>query len=125
MKSYELRIFHNNKCSKSRAVIKILKEKKVNFETINYLNETLDLLFLRETLKALNENINGVIRRNEKLFKTKFKHINTDLNIDSIIDMLKKNPILIQRPIVVIIKNGKVKRSIICRPPERILDFLI
>ena len=125
MKNYELKIFHNNKCSKSRAVIKILEDKKVNFETINYLNETLDVSFLKETLNVLYGDISGVIRDNENLFKAKFKNIKIDLDIDNVINKLIKYPILIQRPIAVIIKNGKVTKSIICRPPEKILGFLI
>ena len=125
MKNYKLKIFHNNKCSKSRALIKILEDKTVNFETINYLNETLDVSFLRETLNVLCGDISEVIRSNEKLFKTKFNQVKIDLDIDNIIDKLINNPILIQRPIVVIIKNGKITKSIICRPPEKILDFLI
>ena len=75
MKNYELKIFHNNKCSKSRALIKILEDKKVNFKTINYLNEKLDISFLRETLNVLYGDISEIIRSNEELFKTKFNHL--------------------------------------------------
>ena len=70
------------------------------------------------------DDIREVIRTNEKIFKTKFNQ-KIDLDIDNIIDKLIKYPILIQRPIAVIIKNGKITKSIICRPPEKILDFLI
>ena len=61
---------------------------------------------------------------------TVIANLNEDLKkkvniIDNIIDKLINNPILIQRPIAVIIKNGKIRKSIICRPPEKILDFLI
>tara|TARA_B100001175_G_C19054638_1_gene423739 strand:+ start:143 stop:520 length:378 start_codon:yes stop_codon:yes gene_type:complete len=125
MKNKNLYIYHNNKCSKSREVINFLKDNKINFEIINYLIDPIDDLFLKQTLKSLENNILEVVRTNEKVYKTKFNNKKLDLSFDEIHSLLKEFPILIQRPIAVVIKNNNIFKSTICRPPEKIKKFLI
>ena len=125
MKKNSLFIYHNIRCSKSRAVIKYLESKEIKFKTINYLNEPIDEKFLKKTLLVLEDDIQKVVRINEKTYKTKFKNKTPALSIDEINSLLKEYPILIQRPIAVIINNNNFVKSTICRPPEKIQDFLI
>ena len=40
-------LFHNTRCSKSRACLKIIQEKQVSFKELHYLKEGLSLLILK------------------------------------------------------------------------------
>ena len=70
-------------------------------------------------LLRLENNLQEIIRVNEKIYKNlnDIEKINT---LESIINLVMKYPILLQRPIVSIEKNKKIIQSIICRPTELI-----
>jgi arsenate reductase len=58
------------------------------------------------------------MRKNEAIYKEK-DLTNEDLTEEELIDVMVKNPILIERPIV--LANGK---AAIGRPPENVLKIL-
>ena len=100
-----MRIYHNPRCSKSRQAVQSLHELNIDFEEHRYL----DLGILESDITIL-ANTPGIIRSNE---------LNEDEVGKSPIDLLRENPKLLQRP--VLIHNGN---AVIGRPFELILQYL-
>lgn len=112
-----IKIYHNNRCSKSRCGLEILEQSGKPFQIIKYLDNLLSKEELEDILKLLNINPIDLVRKNEAIWKANFK--GKVLSDKEIIDAMVNNPKLIERPIV-INKN----KAIIGRPPELILDII-
>ena len=117
--SDKIYLFHNNRCSKSREVKKYLDDNNIIYELIDYLNILPEESFLKNVLLKLENNLHGIIRANEKIYKNLNDNEKIH-NFEDIIHLVMKYPILLQRPIVSIEKNKKIIQSIICRPTELI-----
>ena len=118
----ELFLYHNNRCSKSREIKVFLDEKKLHYHIIDYLNKPIDKKFFEKMILKLENRLEDLIRVNEKLYKA----LNKDekaLTIDNIPNLIIKHPILLQRPILVKLKNNQVMKSLICRPTELVKTF--
>lgn len=113
-----IKIYHNPRCRKSRAGLKILEDSGKHFETVKYLDETPTETELSHIIKLLNINPIDLVRKNEAIWKNNYK--NKELSDNEIIKTMIKNPMLIERPII--IHNNK---AIIGRPPENIKKLLI
>lgn len=112
-----IKIYHNNRCSKSRCGVALLEESGKTFEIIKYLEDPLSSKELKEIVQLLGIKPIDLVRKNEAIWKAEFK--NKDLNDAQIIEAMVNNPKLIERPIV--INNEK---AVIGRPTEKILDIL-
>lgn len=111
-------IYHNPRCSNSRAAIALLEENGVNPEIVYYLEHPLNSSQLRILLKQLDMGVRDVLRRSEP----EYEELGLDdesLAEEIVLDLLCKHPRLLQRPIVV--AAGK---AIIGRPPENVLALL-
>ena len=111
-------IYHNPRCSKSRATLKILEEKGIQPAIIEYLQTPPDASTLDGFLTTLGMEPRELMRKGEAPYK--------ELNLKdesrdraALVEAMVENPILIERPIVV--AGGKAK---IGRPPEDVLDIL-
>lgn len=112
-----IKIYHNNRCSKSRAAYQLLEENHAEFEVQEYLKEVPTKKELQDILSMLKMKPLDLIRRTETIFKEKYS--GKDFTDAEWIDIMIENPILIERPIV--IKDGK---AAIGRPIENIIDLL-
>ncbi|MFA5298871.1 MAG: arsenate reductase (glutaredoxin) [Lutibacter sp.] len=112
-----MKIYHNSRCSKSREGLAILKESKLPFEIINYIETPLSKDELIEIIKLLDISPIDLVRKNETIWKENYKEKN--LSDSEIIKAMVENPKLIERPIV--INNGK---AVIGRPPILIKSIL-
>jgi arsenate reductase len=112
-----IKIYHNNRCGKSRDALSFLKESGKDFELINYLENTPSVEELTALIAQLNIKPFDLIRKTESIYKENFKGKN--LRDAEWIEVMVQNPILIERPIVVV--DGK---AVIARPTERILEIL-
>ena len=110
-----IKIYHNNRCSKSRCAIEFLEKNKKEFEIIKYLEEIPSKKELQQIIKLLGINPIELVRKNESVWKESYK--NKDLTDSEIINAMIENPKLIERPIII---NGN--KAVIGRPTERILD---
>jgi len=110
-------IYHNNRCSKSRSGLEILKNSGQEFEIINYLESVPDSAELKKIINLLNINPIDLIRKSEAIWKENYK--GKTLSNTQIIDAMAKYPKLIERPIVI-----KGDKAVIGRPPEKILDLI-
>ena len=66
-----MKIWHNNRCSKSRCAVEILVEKKVEYEEFKYLEAELKSSDIQDLLKMLGIKAEDLIRRGEPIFKEK------------------------------------------------------
>lgn len=112
-----IKIYHNNRCRKSREGLEILENSGKEFQIIKYLEDTPSKVELKEIVELLGIKPIDLVRKNEAIWKSDFKDKN--LNDDEIVDAMIKNPKLIERPIVI---NGN--KAIIGRPPSLILDII-
>lgn len=112
-----IKIYHNPRCSKSRAGVQFLKEKNIEFEIIEYLKNQLDFHALKEIIEILEIQPIDLVRTNENIWKENYK--NLSLSDDEIIQAMVENPRLIERPIVV--RNNQ---AVIGRPTENINKIL-
>ena len=112
------KIFHNPRCSKSRAALALLTEKEIEVEVIKYLETPPDKEFLEDILAKLGLEPRELMRKGESEYKENNLSDDT-LTRDQLIDALIKYPKLIERPIV--ITNGK---AAIGRPIENIVNIL-
>ncbi|PKA84011.1 arsenate reductase [Ulvibacter sp. MAR_2010_11] len=110
-------IYHNPRCSKSRECHVFLTSNRKDVRIINYMETPFSRDQLKELIKMLGIKPKQLVRTSEPLWKAKFKGLN--LSDARIITTMLKNPVLIQRPIVV---NGS--KAVIARPLERIDSIL-
>ena len=111
-------IYHNPRCSKSRAMLKMLEEKGIQPTIIEYLETPPDAATLDGFLGKLGMEPRQLMRKGE----TPYKELNlADETKDraALIAAMVANPILIERPIVV---NGE--KIALGRPTENVLGIL-
>jgi len=109
-------IYHNPRCTKSREALEILRAKGVEIKIVRYLVTPLTYQDLKNLLVKLNMRPMYILRKEEDLYKKKFKgKYFTD---DEWTKIMVENPILIERPIVTHHNKG-----LLCRPPRRVLEL--
>tara|TARA_B100001248_G_C27332952_1_gene432379 strand:+ start:78 stop:431 length:354 start_codon:yes stop_codon:yes gene_type:complete len=109
-------LFHNSRCSKSRNCLKIIREKNLSFNQIEYIKEGLSLSTLTHIVDNLIDPLRNLVRTNEKEFKS--NPIDTS-DEKMVISFLNKYPKCMQRPLFY---DGL--RYVICRPPETVINYL-
>lgn len=113
----KIKIYHNNRCSKSRQALAIANDLTQEVEIIDYMNNQVLKSDLLQVLNDLKMSPQDLLRKNESDYKNHVK--GRGLTGDQIIDLMLEYPKLIERPIVLC--EG---RAIIARPPEMVNDFL-
>lgn len=111
-------IYHNPRCSKSRATLELLRERKIEPTIVEYLNNPPSITELKDILSWLKLSARDLLRRNEPEYKAAGLE-NNELSEDQIIEAIVKHPILLERPIVV-----NENKAAIGRPPENVLSIL-
>jgi arsenate reductase len=111
-------IYHNPRCSKSRATLNLLEERNVAPAVVEYLKTPPDAATLRQLLNLLGLTPRELLRRKEKRY-TELGLDDPGLSDEALIAAMVTNPVLIERPIV--IADGKAALG---RPPERVLEIL-
>lgn len=112
-----LRIYHNPRCSKSRAACQLIAAQDVPAEVIDYLKTPPHRDELRELLGKLGLKPSELVRRGESVFKEHYA--GRALNEEEWLDALVTHPILIERPIIV-----RGDKAVLGRPPEKVLELL-
>lgn len=117
MTDESLRIYHNARCSKSRAACALVAEQGLRVEIVDYLQTPLTKEDLRELAAKLNLAPSELVRRGEATFKELFA--GQTLSEEQWLEALAAHPILLERPILV-----RGAKAVIGRPPERALELL-
>jgi arsenate reductase (glutaredoxin) len=112
-----LTIFYNPKCKKSREGLKYIKEKGIDAEVINYINDGISEQQIKDILKKLNLRPEDIVRKQEDIYRKELKGKN--FNDIEWIKILSENPKLIQRPIVV-----ARHKAVIAQPPNKVEELL-
>ena len=110
-------IYHNTRCSKSRCALELVAKKTKHFAVVEYLMNPPSEKELESILKKLGLRAEQLIRKKEPLFKEKFE--GKEFTDSQWIKIMAKNPILIERPIVI-----KGNKAVIGRPPENVNQIL-
>ncbi len=114
----EFQIYHNPRCSKSRAALALLEANGVIPEIICYLDTPLSKAGIKNLLRKLAVGIRDILRRNEPAY-TELGLNDAALSEDAILNLLVSHPVLLERPIV-----ARGARAVVGRPPETILQLL-
>ena len=114
----EIVIYHNPRCSKSRATLQLLQDRGVNPTVIEYLVNPPNKETLLKILSLLMLQPRQLMRRTESIYQ-ELGLDNPSLSDDELIQMMLDYPVLIERPIVL---AGEMAR--IGRPPEQVLEIL-
>lgn len=114
----QVTLFHNPRCSKSRAALQLLQERGVEPEVVLYLEQPPNAAQLRELLKKLKIDARALLRRGEDEYRD-LNLADESLSAQALIDAMVAHPRLIERPIAVV-----GARAVIGRPPERVLELL-
>lgn len=109
-------IWHNPRCSKSRATLKLLEERGIVPEVRRYLDAPPSEAEIRAALAALGLQAADLVRRKEPEFKA--AGLSAQSSEDELIAAMAKTPKLIERPIVFV--DGKARLG---RPPEAVLEL--
>ena len=110
-------IWHNPRCSKSRAALAILEATPgVEVEVVEYLKTPPSRAEIEAVLAKAGVRPSEAVRKGEGVVK----EIALDVTDDkAVLDAMAQHPILIERAIVITEKG-----AIIARPPERASEVL-
>jgi arsenate reductase (glutaredoxin) len=111
-------IYHNPKCSKSRATLALLEQKGIAPHVIEYLKTPPTAAELNRILGLLQLEPRALMRKHEPDYHALGLDDET-LTRAQLIDAMVKNPRLIERPIV--LANGM---AVIGRPPENVTEII-
>jgi arsenate reductase len=112
------KIYHNPRCSKSRATLALLEDRGIDTEVILYLESPPDESELNDILALLDKSPRELMRKGQSEYGENGLGDDSLSHADLVRAMVMW-PILIERPIV--ISKGK---AAIGRPPESVLDIL-
>jgi len=114
----DLTLYHNPRCSKSRAALQLLEERGLAPTIVRYLDTPFDAEQLRQLLGKLGVGARQVLRRGEEQYKA-LGLDNPALDEAQLIDAMVAHPTLIERPILV-----AGDKAVIGRPVENFLEIL-
>jgi arsenate reductase len=110
-----MKIYHNNRCSKSRQCLSLLSNAEV--EVIDYIKNPLSFDELKVLVSKIGIQPAELIRTNEAIWKQNFK--GKKMSDDDYIMAMIENPKLMERPIV-----ETEEKALVCRPPELVLGLI-
>jgi arsenate reductase (glutaredoxin) len=111
------KIYHNPRCSKSRSTLELLEERGVELDVVEYLKTPPTRDELEDLLNKLGIRAADLIRKGEQAFKDSGRDL--DSPESELIELMVQNPVLIERPIVVVGDRARIGR-----PPERVLELI-
>ena len=113
----DTRLYHNPRCSKSRAALELLRERGIEPHIVAYLDEPPTAADLRRLVSMMGSGAHDLVRQGEPEYST--LNLGPASPDDELITAMVQHPRLIERPIFV-----HAGRAVIGRPPERVLDLL-
>jgi len=110
-------LYHNPRCSKSRAALALLEERGVEPEVVLYLQTPPTEAELKGLLGKLGLSAAELVRNKEAAYK---EHgLSKNSSEAELLAAMAEEPKLIERPILV-----RGERAVIGRPPENVLELL-
>lgn len=112
----EVTVYEKPTCTKCRQVKRILTEKGIEFESVDYTKEPLSPSELKRLLQSAGLKPQEALRKNEDAYHQYVADKN--LTDQQLIRVMTEHPELIQRPIVA--RGGKV---VLARPLDRLAEL--
>ena len=113
-----LKVYFKSNCATCISALQLMRQNtKEKFEKIEYLVDVSSVEQLKEIVSMLGIKPSDLVRKKEPLYKEKFE--GKKISESKWLEILHKNPILIERPIVVM-----GEKAIIGRPIEKIVAFM-
>ena len=114
----KLTLYQKPTCSKCRETLRLLEERGMEFEAINYYETPISEADLRVLLKKLGLTAQEILRKDEPVAK-QLGIGKKDFSDEELIALMAKHPDLIQRPIVV-----RGDQAVLGRPLENVEKLL-
>lgn len=111
-------LYHNARCSKSRAAVSLLEAAGCAVDIVYYLETPPSAAELRELLAKLNLTPRQLLRCGEDEYKS-LNLADSALSDEQLLAAMCAHPRLIERPIAV-----RGDKAVVGRPPERVLELL-
>ena len=111
------RIYHNPRCSKSRAALALLRARGIEPEIVEYLKRPPAAEALKDLLGKLGLEPRDIVRTGE----TEFTEAGIDLSAaddETVFALIADHPKVLQRPIVETEHAARIGR-----PPEQVLEL--
>lgn len=112
-----LTLWHNSRCSKSRAALALLETRGVTPEIRKYLDDAPTLEELRALQALLGLPAIEMMRPKEAAFRD--RGLSKSDPDETLLQAMAEEPKLIERPVLI-----AGDRAVIGRPPERVLDLV-
>jgi arsenate reductase len=112
------KIYHNPRCSKSRATLELLRERGFVPEIVEYLKDPPTTDELDHLLGLLAMEPRDLARKQEPAYE-QAGLADATLGRDEIVRRMVANPSVIERPVVLF--RG---RAALGRPPEKVIEIL-
>ena len=113
----KITMWHNPRCSKSRAALALFEERGVEVTQVKYLESPPTEGEIRHVLSLLGLTAIDLIRRGEASYRE--LNLSPDTPEDDLVSAMACNPILIERPVII-----AESTAVIGRPPENALSVL-
>jgi arsenate reductase len=111
-------LYHNPRCSKSRAALQLLEERGLSPRIVLYLETPPTAAELKVLIKRLGLRPHDLLRTSDPAYR-ELGLEGEMLSDEKLVAAMVARPSLIERPILM-----AGKRAVIGRPPERVLDIL-
>jgi len=112
-----LTIYHNPKCSKSRETLALLRARGSEPRIVEYLKTPPTAAELASIVAKLGIRPEALLRKGEEIYRSKYA--GRSLSDAEWIEAMVRDPILIERPIVV-----AGRKAAIGRPPQSVLAIV-
>jgi arsenate reductase (glutaredoxin) len=113
-----LTVYEKPSCTTCRKLSKLLTERGIDFEKVDYYVEPLSGEKLRELFRKAGIRPREALRTRENAYR-QLGLIDGERTDDELIELMAEHPDLLQRPIV---ERGA--RAVLARPVERVLELL-
>jgi arsenate reductase len=111
-------IWHNPRCSKSRATLALLQERDIEIEVVDYLKAAPKPAEIERALQLLGLEPRQLMRCSEDEYRSA-RADDPKLTRAELVALMHAHPVLIERPVV--FAGGRAR---IGRPPEAVLEIL-
>ena len=113
----DIELWHNPRCSKSRAALKLLEDAGVTPNVRRYLDTPPTPAEISDLLVKLDKPAIALVRTGEPEFKA--AGLTKDVSEQTLIEAMAHFPKLIERPVAI-----RGNKAVIGRPPEDVLTLL-
>lgn len=111
-------LFHNPRCSKSRAAKALLDERSVDYELVEYLKAPPTRADLERIIDLIDDDPSALVRTQDPTFKALGLDASAYRDKASVVALLVEHPEVMERPVAIV-----GDRAVIARPPERVAEL--